>query len=343
MDKNVNEIFVSVLLPAFNAEKHLRTAVESILSQTHRNFELLIINDGSGDQTEKIILSFADPRIRYIRNEKNIGLIASLNKGLEESKGEYIVRMDADDISLPARIEQQVAFMQKHIKTGAAGCWYYPIPFHIPNKVTGYTNPALLQTQLLFNSCLCHPATILRKKTLEENNIRYSPAHKHSEDYDFWIQLSKVSELNNVPEFLFKYRLHKNQVTSIHNSEQKKNARVVRAAYLKDLGFSFTEDELDTHNRISENSRIVSKEQLDRIEKWLLSLVKQNKNYNAISQEHFNFIMAKMWFDSCGNTSLGLFAYHKFFGSGLAAFFPLSSGLKFSLYAKCLFRRGMGL
>src|SRR5688500_300589 len=108
---------ISVILPVYNGQLFLKAAIESILNQSYGNFELLIINDGSVDDTEKIIFGFNDLRIRYIRNERNLGLIATLNKGLDLAKGEYIARMDNDDISLPARLEKQLAYLEenKHV------------------------------------------------------------------------------------------------------------------------------------------------------------------------------------------------------------------------------------
>ena len=105
---------VSVLMAVYNGEKYLLEAIESILNQTYTNFEFLIINDGSTDSTEEIILSYSDQRIRYIKNEQNLKLIASLNKGLDLAKGKYIARMDADDISLPDRLEKQVNFLERN-------------------------------------------------------------------------------------------------------------------------------------------------------------------------------------------------------------------------------------
>ncbi len=112
---------VTVLMPVYNAEKYLKTAIESILKQTFSDFELLIINDGSTDGSEEIIRSFNDKRIRLFNNEQNLGIIKTLNKGLNLAKGEYIIRMDADDISLPDRLELQVKYMEENPGIGISG------------------------------------------------------------------------------------------------------------------------------------------------------------------------------------------------------------------------------
>ncbi|MGZ3867140.1 MAG: hypothetical protein ACXVNR_12520, partial [Bacteroidia bacterium] len=172
-----------------------------------------------------------------------------------------------------------------------------------------------------------------------ENNIRFNEERKHVEDYDFWVQLSKVTKLSNVKGFLLKYRTHDAQVSNVHTGMQKDNSEVVRENYLKSLGFRFTERDLEINGLIATNRLITSSEKLTEIENWLLKLVEQNKQLNSIKTEHFNFMMGKTWFDSCGITNLGMTAYQRYFRSPLAKYYPLSSKQKVRLLAKCTIRR----
>ena len=119
--KNYNDILVSVIMPVYNGALYLREAIDSILSQTHTNLELIIINDGSNDNSEEIILSYEDNRIRYIINEKNSGICVTLNKGLDIAKGKYIARMDCDDISCPERLQMQIEYMEQNPSIGVLG------------------------------------------------------------------------------------------------------------------------------------------------------------------------------------------------------------------------------
>lgn len=114
---------VSVILPAYNAERFLKESIDSILAQTYRNFELIVLNDGSTDRTEEIVLSYSDPRIRYVKNEQNLKLIKTLNKGIDLAKGEYIARMDADDVSLPTRFEEEVYKFEEDPTLGIVSCF----------------------------------------------------------------------------------------------------------------------------------------------------------------------------------------------------------------------------
>lgn len=336
---NTQKHIISVLLPVYNGGTYLRGAIESILNQTYGDFELLLINDGSTDNSEEIILSFSDPRIRYIKNEANLGLIKTLNKGIELSEGKYIARMDADDVSLPGRFKKQVEFMEANPGIGVAGSEYYSFSETKFKKVRAFTEPEVLRSLLIFKSCLCHPSVIIRKSVLIENNIRFNENYKHVEDYEFWVQLSKVTKLSNVKGFLLKYRTHDAQVSNIHTGTQKDNSEVVRENYLRSLGFSFTEKDLQANTLVATNALITSEEKLGEIENWLLKLVDQNKQLNSIKAEHFNFMMGKAWFDSCGITNLGMIAYNKFFKSALATHYPLSSKQKVKLLAKCTLRR----
>ena len=112
---------ISVILPAYNADRYLTEAIKSILAQTYSNFELIILNDGSTDHTEQIILGFTDSRILYIDNHQNLGIVATLNKGLSVAQGEYIARMDADDISTAVRFEHQINYLETHPAVGVLG------------------------------------------------------------------------------------------------------------------------------------------------------------------------------------------------------------------------------
>ena len=157
---------VTVLMPVYNAAPYLREAIDSILNQTYSDFEFLIINDGSTDETESIINSYNDPRIVYLKNETNIKLISTLNKGIELAKGKYIVRMDGDDISLPTRIELQVQFMENNESVGLGGTFIRSFGGAIEGKVGYSTTHEEIKFKLLFDTHFPHPTAIIRKQIL---------------------------------------------------------------------------------------------------------------------------------------------------------------------------------
>ncbi|GAA4847806.1 glycosyltransferase [Algivirga pacifica] len=219
---------LSVLMPVYNAAQFLRDAIQSILDQTYDNFEFLIINDGSTDQSEEIILSYQDPRIRYIKNEKNLGLIATLNKGIDLAKGKYIARMDADDIARPQRFEKQLYFMQEQgvdVCGTAVKVFNYKIRSQAEKETWVFPQTHDdIRRMGLFQCPIAHPSVIFRKTSL-----RYSREYKHAEDYYFWyLHLKNGYKFTNLPEVLLDYRLHDTNVSVLHQEEQGKNAKVIR-------------------------------------------------------------------------------------------------------------------
>lgn len=200
---------VSVIMPVYNSEAHLREAIESILNQSYQDFEFILINDGSIDKSEAIIQSYRDDRIVYVKNEYNLGISRTRNKALRLAKGFYIVMADSDDISLPTRIEIQLNFLQKNPEidilggqlllinsTGKeGGTWNYPI------------SSEQIQKAILKSCCIAQPTVMIKRQVLVSVN-GYSTLNMVGEDYHLWLRLTKNHLAYNLPELLVKYRIH---------------------------------------------------------------------------------------------------------------------------------------
>lgn len=207
---------ISVILPVYNGGPFLRQTLEALLAQTLEDFELIVINDGSTDDSEATILSFNDPRIHYFP-QPNQGFIFSLNRGIAAARGQYIARIDADDVCLPERFERQAAWLAAHPETAVVGCF---ITFIDENgRETGIwpedracvTNAQIRRALPKFN-CIAHPGVMARAEVFRE--YPYRKEQKHIEDYDLWLRLQgdgKVME--KVPEPLLLYRVHSGSVT----------------------------------------------------------------------------------------------------------------------------------
>lgn len=217
---------VTILLPAYNCQNYIQQTIDSILNQTYPNFELLIINDGSTDNTSKIINNYTDNRIKHIINEKNKGLIYTLNKGISIAKGKYIARIDADDICLPTRIEKQVNWLNNNNNTVIVATTVSFINEH--NQPSGTWSldektitSKQIQKAMLWECCIAHPSVMMRTEVIK--NYKYNHKQKHTEDYDLWLQIladKKIIEKINEPLLL--YRIHTQSVTgSFH---RKKNS-----------------------------------------------------------------------------------------------------------------------
>jgi glycosyltransferase involved in cell wall biosynthesis len=203
---------ISVVMCVYNGEKYLREAVESILNQTFTDFEFIIIDDGSTDRTEEILDTYTDTRIVRINNLKQSGIAISLNKGVKAARGEYIARMDADDISLPERFQKQVAYLAAHQEIGVLGS-NIDIIDENGNKDPTYTwhiglpvDPEVIQWCLLFDNPIKHPTVIIRKSLL--NDVGGYPEDVVSQDYGLWMRIIKRSKIAILNEVLFLFRWH---------------------------------------------------------------------------------------------------------------------------------------
>lgn len=226
---------VSVLVPAYNCESYVLEAVSSMLSQTFSDFELLVIDDGSTDSTRKLLESVNDPRFRLVSNEGNIGLIGTLNRGLDMAMGRYIARMDADDISAPERLEKQIIYLDAHPDVHVLGSMVNLINEQgkVFGAISGYpTDPEEIHRYLLRECCLLHPSVIFRKDTVKAAG-GYSVNARHAEDYDLWLRLSDQHKIANLPDKLVSYRMHRNQVSIQNLITQHQVAQSCRMAALK--------------------------------------------------------------------------------------------------------------
>ena len=238
---------VTVLMPAYNVGKYLNESIDSILRQTYTNFRFLIINDGSVDETENIILSYKDPRIDYIKNEKNIGYVASLNRGIDLISSKYIVRMDADDIAIPHRIEKQVALMESRPDIAVCGSGKINFFNGRPDSetaVTTVTEEKQLLFSSIFNTSIPHPSAILRNSILQETGLRYDENYYYAEDKAMWLDMAQYGNLINIEEPLIKYRIHPNQVSIQHNEVQRMNSLKKSKLVLSRYGIHITDEEL---------------------------------------------------------------------------------------------------
>lgn len=210
---------ISVVLPVYNAEDYIGASVESILCQTYSDFELIIIDDGSIDGTKDKLNSYNDSRILLVVKENNTGLVDSLNLGIKMAKGEYIARMDADDICEPERFLEQVAFLDSNTNIGVVGTSIKIFGNKNLEKYFPVSNKDC-QAELLFRSCFAHPSVMLRKELFVKNQITYSNEYFPAEDYYLWIQFSGITEFYNIDKVLLRYRLNEGSISVRQKTEQ---------------------------------------------------------------------------------------------------------------------------
>ncbi len=225
---------VSVVMPAYNAEKYLATAIESILTQTYTNFEFIIINDGSTDKTLDIIKTYneKDKRIRLVSNEGNKGIVYSENLGLKSAIGEYIAIMHADDISSPDRFEKQVSYMETnpHISILGGNMSFVGTEDH-----TNYpTNSDWIAMTFMEGNTLSHPTVMMRKKDIWNKKLLYDQSYSLIEDYKMWVDSALAGlKITNLTDIILDYRLHESQITSVKRDDISLAVDRLKEEYLK--------------------------------------------------------------------------------------------------------------
>ncbi len=218
---------ISVVMSCYNRESYVRDAIESILNQTYTDFEFIIIDDCSTDKTPEIIQEYADKdnRIIFIRNQENMDYNYNLRKGFKIAKGEYIARMDDDDISLPERFEKQVSYLDQHPDITVLGTFIKTFgELEIESWITE-TDSDVLNVLMNFHNPMCHPSVMIRKSFLQEHDLTYSPKELYAEEYDLWKNIIlNGGKLANLPEELVRYRTHKNNISQVRWNIQQETA-----------------------------------------------------------------------------------------------------------------------
>lgn len=208
---------ITVLMPVYNAARFLPTAMDSILQQSFSDLEFLIIDDGSTDNSAAIIQSYTDNRIRFIRNEINLGVKATLNKGIELATADLIARMDADDISLPDRLLKQYSFMQEHPECCLLGSRTATISEEGELRWEDKPESEFTYYNLTFFCAIYHPSVMYRKSIIKEAGMYKLP---YAEDYELWCRLSRKYKLHVLPDILLHYRLNsKSTSTNLKQAE----------------------------------------------------------------------------------------------------------------------------
>lgn len=212
---------VSVLTPIYNTKhSHLRECIESILNQTFTDFEFIILNDSpENTELEKLVSAYKDKRIRYVKNDKNMGISQARNKLIELARGEYIAIFDHDDISHPTRLEKQVQILDENPYIGVVGAWAHW--FGKKNFVR--KNPEYdtdIKIRLTDVCAIMHTTAMIRKSVLINNNIKYEEQYTPAEDYRLWGQLMAVTDFYNIQETLVEYRCEENNTSHKLQSRQ---------------------------------------------------------------------------------------------------------------------------
>lgn len=234
--------FFSLVMPVYNAMPYLEQAIESIICQDFESIEFIIIDDGSTDNSLDFLLQVKDPRIKIIINKQNLGMTFSLNKGISNATGNYITRLDADDISTENRFMLQFEYLKenKHIKLLGGNANVIDESNNIvrsSNKMQ-YCNEEL-KWLLFFINPFIHSTTTFSREILTNNNLKYLN-HSGADDYKLWTEISKFGEIQIIPEEFCKYRIHGNNMTITKQNEMKEAHILISNEYMQFFNFKFS-------------------------------------------------------------------------------------------------------
>lgn len=281
---------ISVIMPAYNVEKYVGMAIESILQQTFEDFEFIIIDDASTDQTYDIICKYHDKRIIRIRNNTNLGVAACINEGMSVASSEFIARMDSDDISKPERFKKQIEFMYSNPHLGISGSHMEIIDAEgkfIKEQHKKISNEAIKIDLFFGYTSLAHPSIMIRRKAMDMHHLRYDTAYQYAEDYDLYCRSSHFIALDNYPECLIQYRMHSESVSQKYRQQQIIDAQTALYLHLRRLRIPFSLEEFKIHRQFAFLDKYNEYPLTERIFDWINYLYTWNKKNKIFNKELF--------------------------------------------------------
>lgn len=293
---------LAVLMPTYNAAAYLRDSISSILSQTYSDFDLYIYDDNSSDNSEEIIKSYKDSRIYYRKNDVNLGISKTLNKGLGEllENYQFIARMDADDWSYPERFQKQINFLKENKSFALCGTQGFWLSNIAETPLTGWQYPTdnnYIGLYLLFAASFGHSSVILRSEVFLLNELKYNENIKTCEDWDLWVKTSKISKVHNLPDFLMKYRI---VPTSNHRLVENKKLHLkersmIIANYWKAFNIDLTPEQVFEYYYESHTVAIANFDSklIKLIDCFNLLYLNYTKDLNQVDKKKISYLLAR--------------------------------------------------
>lgn len=310
---------VSVVMPAYNAADFIEESILSIINQTYKNWELIVINDGSTDDTLTIVKKLAkhNDRIRCVENKTNQGLIAGRNQGLLLSKGKYIAHLDSDDNALANRLQVQVDFLEKnkdYVFVGSA-CESIDKSGNRLGKIERIIPDEHLKTLLLFTNYFINSTVMLRASLAKQ--VQYAKEIPLAEDYNYFVLLSELGKMANLKESLVAYRTHEQNISHLKEAELQASVVNIQRRLLLTLGIEPTEKEAQIHTNLVEGDLLKKGISLQEAETWLMRLITANNKTTVYPNNFLNYYCAFFYRRACNKAGLGIKAVKTFKGSNL--------------------------
>lgn len=329
---------VSVLMPVYNAERFLGEALTSLWRQTYTDFEVIAVDDGSTDASAEMLRTESRERLQLrVVSQAKVGIVGALNHGLEHCRGQFVARMDADDVSTPERLGRQVAFLEMRPDVHACGSWFRVFGSGASELQQLETQDGRIRALLVFRPSFPHPAAMMRR-TFFEDGLIYRSEHPHAEDYDLWVRASKTRSFATIPSPLYLYRCHASQVTRVREGVKVESARAIRRALIAEvLARDPSIEELAVHERVTEGMVAASVGELRQAAEWLQSLVEGNAISGRLPHTALREIAAEYWLRAClwsAKLGFGVWQEHRRSPLYAACSVPAAKSARFLL--KCV-------
>lgn len=287
------QALVTVLMPNYNNELYLREAIDSILNQTFKEFVFLIIDDGSADKSIEIIKSYTDERIKIVLKEKNSGIVDTLNLGIQHVSTKYIVRMDADDISHPKRIQLLVDFMESNPEVGVCGS--YLSAFGSINETwTQELEDKRIKAKMIHCNAVTHAPAIFRTDVLKKNNIYYTNNHPYMEDYDLFFRLKGLTKFSHIDRVLYYYRVleHNSTVKNKHTISDRRKEMYKKI--ITELDIEPTDKNVELHMQFFIGGIAVTYK-IEEFKNWIELVLKKNSIRKIYPEKELKELMQQAW------------------------------------------------
>ncbi len=294
---------VSIIMPVYNGASFVTDALNSVFSQTLDDFELIVVDDGSTDETSAILQRCHDPRLRLITHSTNLGGAAARNKGISVARGRYIAQIDVDDRAHPKRLERQVAFLDQNPDLDLIGSWSrmmdeagQPLPRIRRQPLT----PDAVRARLLFRCCISHRSVIARREVYDL--YKYDPDFRLSQDFELFVRMTKSFKLGNLPDVLMFARVHRQQISrNKANVAKIKNIDIIRRQ-LVDLNVPFSDADLERHFFLTRPKLLgddLNTSYMEWAADWLVGLQSANQRVRHYNPSALRTVCREIWFALC--------------------------------------------
>lgn len=301
------EPLVTVGIALYNGSPYIQSAIRSILDGTYQNLELIVLDDGSSDNSIEIVREFSDSRIRILRNQQNQGLVNVRNQIMSQAGGDYLAWLDQDDIAMPNRLTSQINFMQKNSSVGVCGSWTVfktlkPYGEFLTWRVKMPTKPRFIRAAIPFTNPLSFSTVTMRLERFRDHGLFFRPEFGNSLDYDMWRRAAELMDISSLPEYLGEYRIHPEQTSAGDKLfEMQQHAwKVQKEALSVTLGIHVDDhDSKHIHQQLGANELpMFTLKYLRELGNWITFLTETNSTVGSYDQRAFSAIAARQWLKS---------------------------------------------